>query len=107
MTRSDVQMLLGHKEWAAGRKTDPAYDMDDRRAQVLAVLDGTDQEDDMAKIDDISDAAADKLGDAIARSMHKQKAGRSDASLGTVLERAHSALGLAITYLEKKLGGAQ
>jgi hypothetical protein len=36
--------VIGHKEWAPGRKSDPRYDMNMRRAQVAAF---TPAEDDM------------------------------------------------------------
>jgi hypothetical protein len=51
-----VSRVIGHKEWAPGRKSDPRYDMNARRAEVAAFT-PTSVGDDMPTPDDLFNAA--------------------------------------------------
>jgi DNA-binding transcriptional MerR regulator len=51
-----ISRVIGHREWAPGRKTDPAYDMDWRRAGVAGIRPRAAQED-----DELSQAQIDQL----------------------------------------------
>jgi hypothetical protein len=83
--------VIGHKEYAAGRKSDPTYSMDWRRQRVAAFTprNAPTPEDDI--VDDATmDKIADKVVAKLLRSDVKPDAGTQ--SFTNVLSQIHTAL---------------
>lgn len=61
----DASRVIGHREWAPGRKSDPTYNMDWRRAGVAGIVPRPPTEDAMTKED--REYLDERFGDLWAR----------------------------------------